>query len=85
MLKLILILISVFLFTCNKKEKLNLPLVEKGLIDLSDWDFEKEAKLNLDGEWLFSYNNLVFYPKDNQDLEKFNFVNVPSSWTNYTL
>jgi signal transduction histidine kinase len=85
MLKLILILISVLLFTCNKKEKLNLPLVEKGLIDLSNWDFEKEAKLDLDGEWLFSYNNLVFYPKDNKDLEKFNFVNVPSSWTNYTL
>ncbi len=84
MFRLILITISIFLFTCSKKEKITFPLVEKGIIDLSKWDFEREAKLNLDGEWLFSYNNLVFYPIDNKELGIFNFVNVPSSWTNYT-
>ena len=85
MTRLALIIISVFLFTCSKKEKLDFPLVEKGMIDLRYWDFEKDSKLNLDGEWLFSYNNLVFFPIDYKDLEIFKFVNVPSSWTNYNL
>jgi two-component system, sensor histidine kinase ChiS len=39
------------------------PFAEKGVIDLRDWDFQKEGMLTLNGEWEF-YENQLLSPQD---------------------
>lgn len=39
------------------------PLVENGFIDLSDWDFDKDGNVKLDGYWEF-YPNELLSPSD---------------------
>ena len=35
------------------------PPIVDGTIDLTDWDFEKDGPLKLDGDWLFAWEKLV--------------------------
>lgn len=35
------------------------PRVEKGVLDLRQWDFKNQGHVRLDGNWLFSWNHLV--------------------------
>ena len=51
---LILGLIFLFLGFCkSEKPQKNIPKAVKGILDLSQWDFEKDGVINLDGEWEF--------------------------------
>lgn len=57
--------------------------VEKGNINLQNWDFESNPEVTLDGDWEFYWNELL-NPKDFLEMEqKPQFKNVPLSWTNY--
>ena len=57
---LILGLIFLFLGFCkSEKPQKNIPKAVKGILDLSQWDFEKDGVINLDGEWEFYWNELV--------------------------
>ena len=48
-----ILLFSVYLFSgCQSAEK-KIPEVEKGVIDLREWDFKQNGTIDLDGEWLF--------------------------------
>ena len=80
-----IILLSLFIFifsACNKDT--TVPKVEKGIIDLSEWDFNTDKVLNLDGEWEF-YPNEFINPKSFPKNDNANFVKVPSSWTKYQI
>ena len=56
----------------------------RGTLDLTDWDFENDGIISLDGQWEFYWDKLL---SDNDimtatpDL----YVEVPNSWTKYTL
>jgi two-component system sensor histidine kinase ChiS len=45
--------------------KKSIPTAVKGVLDLRDWDFEKDGMIKLDGEWEF-YDNELHMPSDFQ-------------------
>lgn len=53
------------------------PVVEKGLMDLRGWNWEKSPEVNLKGEWNFHWNKLVD-PGSNE--EPTHTIKVPSAW-----
>ncbi|OOM79043.1 sensory/regulatory protein RpfC [Clostridium puniceum] len=80
-----LIIIVVFLISNVFSKDINLksPLCKEGLINLSDWDFEGNGNVKLDGYWEF-YPNKLLSPIDINDqdlLEKF-YIKIPDRWVN---
>lgn len=57
-------------------------IAKKGIIDLRNWDFNKDGIIRLDGEWEFFYNELL----DPHELKKRNssnvYVKLPGRWRN---
>lgn len=53
--------------------------VEKGIIDLSDWEFTDDQTLTLDGEWAFFPNEMVD-PSSMQHRIPSHFISVPGDW-----
>ncbi|HNF24419.1 MAG TPA: 7TM diverse intracellular signaling domain-containing protein, partial [Leptospiraceae bacterium] len=73
MLRLILILISFGLFFCKSDPVPKVPLeAKKGILDLKNWDFQKDGNVYLDGEWTFSFE------KNSKG-----FTTVPSQWQDH--
>ncbi len=64
---------------CGNSGSKKIPKAEKGVIDLRDWDFEKDGVLKLDGEWEFYWNRFL---KSGQfeTAENRIFMDVPSVW-----
>ncbi|WP_411822489.1 ATP-binding protein [Leptospira sp. 'Mane'] len=57
------------------------PVVKDGILDLREhWDFEKQGRLSLDGEWKF-YWNLLYSELTNQS--SYQLETVPGTWTEY--
>ena len=64
--------------TSGKKQ----PQAKNGVLDLRDWDFEKDGIVNLTGEWEFYWKKFLM-PKDFEQEEiptKTGFVKVPGIW-----
>lgn len=59
---------------------------ENGVLDLTNWNFEKDGVAALDGQWEFYWNNLLtyndFYSGSNNNKE---YVKVPSVWNKYSI
>lgn len=82
-------IIPFFLFLifsgCGSKNSFNqnYPIASKGVIDFSDWDFEKNGNVLLNGEWEFYWEELL----TPEDFEKRNLTpnwgQVPSPWNTY--
>jgi len=80
---IIFVIIIFFLSGCQSEKSTNEvnPLAEKGVVDLSQWDFDTKGKIYLDGEWEFYWQQLLT-PRDfasntnkNQD-----WIQVPNAW-----
>ncbi|MFS1511416.1 ATP-binding protein [Chengkuizengella sp. SCS-71B] len=90
---LLLILISLIIFglialfvSYSKQET---PIANNGVMDLTDWNFNEEGIVHLNGEWEF-YPHQLLYPTDfeesRQDELKSHFVSVPMFfWSYYDL
>lgn len=63
---------------CNLMLPSSSPVVkvDKGIMDLEQWDFYKDGNIRLNGEWAFYWNK--HYPR--QELSK-QYISVPSTWT----
>ncbi len=62
------------------------PKVVDGMLDLSEWDFDHDGLVKLDGEWEFYWKQLLT-PEDfthNANLHKTGVIYVPDSWNGYT-
>jgi signal transduction histidine kinase len=63
-----------------------LPKAKSGIMDLSNWNFDKEGIIELEGEWSFHWQQLL-------DLSEFRasdaapneYVHVPGIWGSYSL
>ena len=58
------------------------PKAVKGVLDLSNWDFDKDGPVDLSGEYAFYWNHLI-YPQDFSSAsapEKSGFIDVPGFW-----
>ncbi|MBF0121013.1 MAG: response regulator [Desulfobacterales bacterium] len=63
------------------------PKAVKGVLDLRDWDLEKDGIVNLEGEWEFYWKELLepINFKDKKNHKSSEFVRVPNTWTNYKI
>jgi len=68
---------------CNKKQQPGLPKADSGLLDLTEYDFNKTGTVKLDGSWEFYW--LQFLNRNDFDLkkksEKKNFFQIPGTWS----
>lgn len=79
--------IGVFALSSCKNIKSNkqVPIVEKGVIDLRDWDFEKNGYINLKGQWEFYWNQHKSsdqFIDNNSDLLS-GYIDVPGIWNDF--
>jgi len=75
----VIIIVNIFLTSCSPNGKIP-PKAIKGVLDLRDWDFEKNGVINLDGEWEFYWKELPVGDELALPEDKKNYINVPSSW-----
>ncbi|MBN1697599.1 MAG: hypothetical protein JW881_08810 [Spirochaetales bacterium] len=85
----VFLLIPSFSFSSAVPEK-RVPIAEKGTFDATDWNFSKSGPVELNGEWEFYWNQLIYpgdftRPKDNPAMpEKMpvltGYIKVPSIW-----
>ena len=73
---IVIIIISFFFLSCSEREKNTIPVAVKGAIDISNWDFEKNGNLSLNGEWEFYWNKLL--TPDEINRHNPGYINVPS-------
>ncbi len=79
---LLFAIITFGLSSCNLTEKKNTPIAQKGIIDLRDWNFQKNGNINLAGEWEFywekfySYNNFI----NNNQIIQPKYVKIGTLW-----
>ena len=58
-LLLCIVLMPILLTSCQKAEKVESPRAVKGVIDLSNWDFDKNGQTELKGEWEYYPGQLL--------------------------
>lgn len=64
---------------------LSLPLAERGVLDLSNWDFASQGQVRLDGEWEFYWKQLLS-PSDFETgsaPKPTGFIELPGAWNGY--
>ena len=81
-----LIILILCLCACDQNVKTaNPPLSQKGVLDLTNWDFERDGPVNLTGEYEFYWSQLL-NPQDfnqNRSSLKADFIVVPRSWNDF--
>ncbi len=55
------------------------PISEKGVLDLREWDFEKDGTLDLKGEWAFYWQKFLDHGSIAEH-EPSTFINSPGMW-----
>jgi signal transduction histidine kinase/DNA-binding NarL/FixJ family response regulator len=61
--------------SCSGRQEAIQPRVENGSINLSNWNFQEDGLLELNGTWEFFWKS--FDPGTNKKLD---YINVPGSW-----
>ena len=73
-------LLVAVLVGCAEERKV-MPVAKDGVIDLTDWDFEKDGNVFLFGEWRFVWNEFVSPMKVDDYWQKYpDILNVPTNW-----
>lgn len=79
-------LFFILIFTsCGTKNKSNqsYPIATDGVIDFSNWNFENDGNVLLNGEWEFYWSQLLIPDDFNKNYLTPTFVQVPSPWNTY--
>lgn len=93
-IKKILLIISLFLLALMSfriawityHQPFDHPHAEKGVIDLSEWDFVNHKTITLDGEWVF-YPNAFLNPELEERTgtnQKQDFISLPGGWNEFS-
>lgn len=61
------------------------PRAEKGVLDLSQWDFESHGPIELSGEYEFHWRRLLLPDSLRSDTPASHFIDVPGGWNGYEL
>ncbi len=70
-------ILSFFLVFCIPISATEQPKAKQGILDLSEWSFEENPLIKLDGEWEFSWEG-----NDNL-IEAKKYMPIPSGWENF--
>ena len=82
MTKILSVLILILGLSCKSEKGIyEAPTAKLGQIDLRAWDFEKQGRIQLYGEWEFYYNHL-FTPEEFKvaSVENLDYMKVPALW-----
>lgn len=63
------------------------PLARQGQLDLSDWNWERDGTINLNGQWEFYWHQLLT-PEDlrgPKTVAPSGWIGVPGAWNGYTV
>ena len=75
--------IILLLSGCQTKQR-DTIYVDKGIINLSQWDFNKDGNVRLNGQWEFYWNQLIAPGSfEKSDTKLTGFYEVPLYWTKY--
>lgn len=80
---LVIIAFLILLVTTKKS-----PAAKNGILDLTNWDFEKDGIVTLDGEWEFYWNELLNYDdfhRDGNHYKPNGYFDVPNVWNKYSI
>lgn len=85
---IVIIICLLFVSGCVAKSTETIqPLSKKGILDLRNWDFEKDGIVSLNGEWEFFWNHLLkpeyFASKTIPPLT--GYFDFPGIWNNYVI
>ncbi len=61
------------------------PRAVNGVIDLRNWDFEKDGPVQLDGDWHFYWKELLTAEDLKNRPEPGGIISVPGKWDDYTV
>ena len=82
----ILYIIGLFLLVFNSCNFLHFDFTEhrlraqKGILDLRNWDFEKNGPVKLDGEWEFYWEKLYSLEEITGIFLNKNYFTIPHTW-----
>ncbi|MDH5720719.1 MAG: PAS domain S-box protein [Spirochaetia bacterium] len=77
-IKLYLLSIALFAaFSCVKGK--NAPVIENGVLDLSEWNFVVDGNIELKGSWQFFWKKLYTKSED-LSKEKYSYISTHQSW-----
>ena len=80
MRKFLPILLFIFI-SINLFSQIETPNVYKGVIDLREWNFEKQKNCDLSGEWEFYWKKLYSYEDFKDQVHTPDaYINVPGNW-----
>lgn len=81
----VLLLILVVLSGCSGAQAKETPKAVKGVLDLSDWDFNKDGSLALSGEWEFYWEKLLTFGDFTKGAgtTQTDFINLPGKWSGH--
>lgn len=82
-----LLIFFIFIMTgCTNSEptKQIAPHAHSGVLDLSNWNFEANGQVSLEGEWKFVWNELLS-PEKMANSKDAHFVSVPDKWSHYII
>ena len=83
----VIILLTVITLTgcTGNQDNILPPISEGGILDLTEWDFEKNGAVNLDGEWEFYWKQLYdprHFLSGISSMDK-KIIMLPRSWNGY--
>nr|HPN13025.1 histidine kinase [Spirochaetota bacterium] len=79
------LILAVFVFSCNKDTRTLQPTASRGELDASSWDFDADGPIPLNGEWEFYWGKLVS-PADFAAAaagEMSGYIKVPGKWNGF--
>ena len=82
----IIIITVLFLTACSPviSTPQQAPEAVEGVLDLREWDFEKDGSINISGEWAFYWGELL-QPDQIRHPILAPYVNAPDIWSNYEI
>jgi diguanylate cyclase (GGDEF)-like protein len=59
------------------------PIAKRGIIDLNNWDFDRQGSIELNGEWK-TYSQSLYSPQEVEEAS-YDFLSELGLWQNYSL
>ncbi len=73
---ILLFFFSIFLFNCHQKPK---PIIQQGVLDLSEWNFYQDGSVSLQGTVPFYWQQFISN-LGSSDIPADGFAEIPGSW-----
>jgi len=80
----VLFTLITYLAGCSTVFSPDHPKAEKGILDLTQWQFDKDGVIKLDGQWEFYWNQLLEpHQLEDTSIPKTGYIDVPGTWNHY--